>query len=337
MRLVSLGLCALAAPSLAQVPTTLGYQGRLLKSDGTPEAGVLAIKFSLYPGSTGGTAAWEETQQVALSDGFYSVSLGSVAAIPSTAFPGAERFLELTVGSGPPLSPRQKIQSVAYALMANTLPNDAVDTAMIQNGTIGFDDLASTAIGATATTVARGDHTHAAAVPKTIYVVYGRTTCGADPLVHTGYAGAFGGSQGAMSGEPMCLDQQMMPTNWNAWGAALVSRARSTTQTPGNRSEYMQTGDLTCAVCKGSAYALWGRTTCASGDTAIYTGHIAHFNYNVANGGANGAGPFCVDDAAPITWTNWGGNSIIARAAGASSNPYAQYLEARDGLCVVCR
>jgi hypothetical protein len=174
---------------------------------------------------------------------------------------------------------------------------------------------------------------------KSIYQVWGRTACGAgDTPIHTGFVGAFGGGQGAMSGDAMCLDDALANGSWVGWSAVLVSRARSQSATAGDRCDYMSTGDLKCAVCKGYSYTLWGRTTCAAGDTALYVGHIGHFNYAAASGGANGAGPFCIDDGAQgITWVPWAGNSMLARAAGANASAYGQYLEARDGTCVVCQ
>lgn len=173
---------------------------------------------------------------------------------------------------------------------------------------------------------------------KSIYEVWGRTSCGgSDPVVLTGYLGGYGGSQGAMSGSPMCVSSALAPPNWVGWSSALVSRAASSGNLSGNRSEYMQAGDMTCAVCKGFSYTLWGQTTCATGDSALYTGHIGALVYDVANGGANNAGPVCIDDGAPVTWTNWSGNSILSRGAGARSNPYSEYLEAQDGTCVVCQ
>ncbi len=172
---------------------------------------------------------------------------------------------------------------------------------------------------------------------KFTYSVWGRNTCPAgDTLVHDGYAGAFGGDQGAMGGGIMCLDSLMQATSWINWTGALLSRARSTTQTTGNRAEYMSSGNAVCAVCKGLSYTLWGRTTCGSGDTAVYTGHIAHFNYNATSGGYANAGPFCMDDGAGVTFTNWSGHSIIARAS-ANGSSWSQYLEGKDGVCVVCR
>ncbi len=172
---------------------------------------------------------------------------------------------------------------------------------------------------------------------KSIYQVWGRTTCGAgDSAIHTGFAAAFGGSQGALGGDAMCLDDSLAPNSWFGWNAALVSRAHSN-GVAGSRSEYMSTGDLKCAVCKGFSYVLWGRTTCGTGDTALYTGSIAHFNSDSSNGGSANAGPFCVDDTAAVTWVNWQGNSILTRAAGANGNNYSQYLEASSGPCVVCQ
>jgi hypothetical protein len=174
---------------------------------------------------------------------------------------------------------------------------------------------------------------------KSTYQVWGRTACGTgDTVVHTGFVGAYGGPQGAMGGDVMCLDDALANGSWVGWSAALISRARSASGTAGDRSDYMSSGDMKCAVCKGYSYTLWGRTTCGAGDTVLYAGHIGHFNYNTTNGGANGAGPFCIDDAAQgITWVSWGGNSILSRAAGANAANYSQYLEARDGTCVVCQ
>jgi hypothetical protein len=174
---------------------------------------------------------------------------------------------------------------------------------------------------------------------KSIYQVWGRTTCGtADSVIHTGFVGAFGANQGAMGGEAMCLDDTLANGSWVPWAGALLSRARSGTMTAGDRSEYMSSGDMKCAVCKGSSYTLWGRTKCDVGDTVLYAGHIGHFNYNTTSGGGNNAGPFCIDDAVQgVTWVSWGGNSMLARASGANAASYSQFLEARDGTCVVCQ
>lgn len=114
---VSVLVCACANVALGQVPDVLGYQGRLLKVDGAPEAGVVGVTFRVYDAATAGAALWAETQQVALSDGFYVVHLGSVTAFPAGVWSGTDRWLELEAG-GATLTPRQRIGSVAYALVA---------------------------------------------------------------------------------------------------------------------------------------------------------------------------------------------------------------------------
>jgi hypothetical protein len=176
---------------------------------------------------------------------------------------------------------------------------------------------------------------------KSVYEVWGRTACGNnDSVIHTGFLASFGTSTGVLGGGPMCLDDALALANWTSWGASIVSRAKSTTMTVGDRSEAMSKGDVKCAVCKGFSYVLWGRTTCDPADAVIYTGHIAHFSYNspTGYGGGNNSGPVCLDDAqAGATWVNWTGNSMIVRAAGANATNLSQYLEAREAPCVVCQ
>ncbi|HUB10079.1 MAG TPA: hypothetical protein VMB50_23955 [Myxococcales bacterium] len=181
-----------------------------------------------------------------------------------------------------------------------------------------------------------------AASPLTIkgtYEVWGRTACGgSDPTIQSGYLAGYGGSQGAMGGMPMCLSGNLAPTNWILWASSLVSRSTSSTGTAGNRSEYLSSGNLDCSVCSGYGYTLWGTTTCGPGDTAIYSGHVGALNYQATNGGYAEAGPVCIDDGNGGTWTNWGGNAIVARGAGSNGSNWSQYLEAPGvATCVVCQ
>jgi len=111
--LIALGF---GAPASAQVPALLGYQGRLLRADGTAASGTASVTFALFDASTGGTALWSESQTLGLSDGYYATFLGLVAAPPAGIFDGA-RWLELRVGSET-LSPRMQLGSVPFALTA---------------------------------------------------------------------------------------------------------------------------------------------------------------------------------------------------------------------------
>lgn len=174
---------------------------------------------------------------------------------------------------------------------------------------------------------------------KSTYEVWGRTACGgSNPTILNGYLAGYGASQGALGGGPMCLATSLDLTNWVAWTGALVSRSTSFTGTSGNRSEYMSTGNMDCSVCSGYAYTLWGTTTCGTGDTALYAGHVGALNYNATNGGYANAGPICIDDGNTYTWVNWGGNALVIRGAGANGTDWDQYLEAPGAAtCVVCQ
>ncbi len=133
---------ALLLPALAaaQAPGRIGYQGRLLKGDGNPEAGTLSITFSVFAQSSGSQPAlWTETQTVALTDGYYAVVLGDQAAFTPNVFDGGERFLELSIG-GAALSPRQRIDSVPYALTCTNLSGGTIDASSISVGGVSVID-----------------------------------------------------------------------------------------------------------------------------------------------------------------------------------------------------
>ena len=110
--------------AVAQVPLRLGYQGRLLRADGTPEQGVVMFQFALFAVPVGGNPLWAESQLLGLSDGYYATHLGDATAadggvgVPVNVLDGSERYLQLTI-AGNVLSPRQRITSVAYAYRAD--------------------------------------------------------------------------------------------------------------------------------------------------------------------------------------------------------------------------
>lgn len=113
----------------AQVPNRIGYQGRMLKSDGTPEAGVQQITFTVWTAATGGTALACDAPQVAFNDGYYSVALGDVggcagglSGLQSSTFDGRDLWLEVGI-AGVAMAPRQRIGTVPYAHRSGTAVN----------------------------------------------------------------------------------------------------------------------------------------------------------------------------------------------------------------------
>jgi hypothetical protein len=118
--LIPLVLLATAAAGLAQTPT-FTYQGRLTDG-GTPANGIYDMQFKLFDTPTVGTGTQINSTitkgTVTVTSGVFTVRLDYGAA----AFPGGDRFLEISVrpaSSADPyttLSPRQQITSEPYAL-----------------------------------------------------------------------------------------------------------------------------------------------------------------------------------------------------------------------------
>ncbi|MCB0057293.1 MAG: phage tail protein [Caldilinea sp.] len=128
-----------AAPmSLAASTSSITYQGRLANSAGTPLTGVYDIVFRLYPSVTGGTALWTESWSgangVQVSDGLFSVVLGSLTPIPQAVVTGnSSLFLGLTVGTDSEMTPRVQLGSVPFAVQALTVPDGSITSAKLAN------------------------------------------------------------------------------------------------------------------------------------------------------------------------------------------------------------
>jgi len=134
----------LLSPASAPGPsaTTVNYQGRLADHSGNPLNGTYGMTFSLWDAATGGNLVWgpESHAAVPVSQGLFSVGLGSQTSggIPTTVWNG-DRYLQITVG-GETLAPRELIRSIPIAGMALTVPDGAITSAMIQDGSLSPAD-----------------------------------------------------------------------------------------------------------------------------------------------------------------------------------------------------
>lgn len=132
-------LAALSAP--AQVPTMVNYQGRLIDGTNLVSESVNFL-FTLYDAASGGTAQYvEQDNSVAVVDGLYSTYVGDNPLIGSfvTALTNSQLWIEVSA-NGTTLSPRERITSVGYALMAGGVTNGAITTAKIAaNAIIPFN------------------------------------------------------------------------------------------------------------------------------------------------------------------------------------------------------
>ncbi len=107
---------------MAAVPKVLNYQGKLLDTSGVGVNDTLDMTFRLYTSQTGGTAIWIEdhngTNAVPVSNGLFSVELGSIIPFPPTVDFSIPYWLEIQVGTEI-LSPRERLTSAPYALQAD--------------------------------------------------------------------------------------------------------------------------------------------------------------------------------------------------------------------------
>jgi len=121
----------LSAPAAA-LPL-LGYQGRLLRADGTAASGTASVAFGVFASETGGSALWQETQTLGLSEGYYATFLGLVSPVPESAFDGQARWLEVRVG-GETLLPRQRVGSVPDAVVARSVAGGSASVTSLAVG-----------------------------------------------------------------------------------------------------------------------------------------------------------------------------------------------------------
>lgn len=149
--------------AFAQTPT-FAYQGRLNDTNG-PVTGSANLTFRIFTAASGGAQLWQEiTNGVPVTNGLFTVELGTVTPIIGPVFDGTDRWLELVV-NGTPLTNRQKLAPTPYAIRAanagaaatagtattvatdgvitSSLQNNAVTTGKILDGTITAADVNS--------------------------------------------------------------------------------------------------------------------------------------------------------------------------------------------------
>lgn len=107
-----------AAGAEAAVPTSVTHQGRLYDAVNQPINDTLMVTFSVYDAQGATTPIWTETHTITFIDGYYSVSLGATTPLDDAVFDGSVRYLGVTVGSDPEMTPRAAVRSVPYAIHA---------------------------------------------------------------------------------------------------------------------------------------------------------------------------------------------------------------------------
>jgi hypothetical protein len=131
-------LALLPATALA-FPVQLAHQGRALDAAGGPIEGAHTVGVALYPGPTGGAAAWSGAIDAVLQGGHFAVLLGAGDAanplLDHTVF-NADLWVEVSV-DGAVLGPREPLVHVPLA--ARAVVARAVDAGVDGGTTLGLD------------------------------------------------------------------------------------------------------------------------------------------------------------------------------------------------------
>ncbi len=112
-------LWAIPATANALVPPTLTHQGRLFDQIGEPVAGTFEVTFAIYDTVDAGVPIWLEVHTIDFDEGYFSSRLGSQVAFEPNVFDGSVRWIGITVGDDPEMTPRVEVASVPYAFLAN--------------------------------------------------------------------------------------------------------------------------------------------------------------------------------------------------------------------------
>lgn len=114
----------------AAVPQVVTHQGRLFDAQGAPIVDAQDITFTIYDLEVGGVPLWTETINVTLDEGYFSVRLGETTPLDSVVFDGSVRWLGITVGADPEMTPLAAIASVPYAMFAGDVRGDINPTSI---------------------------------------------------------------------------------------------------------------------------------------------------------------------------------------------------------------
>ena len=125
--------------AMAQVPTSLTQQGRLLDDQGEPISGQVEMTFTIYDAETNGAVVWQGSQTVTVEEGgFYSATLGSDSNPSDGAvLAGGQTWLTVSIDGGAEMSPRIRLRSVPYAAVAGRA--DAVSDGAINQAALASD------------------------------------------------------------------------------------------------------------------------------------------------------------------------------------------------------
>jgi len=142
------------AETIASIPTLIQFQGLLMSPDRQPVTGEVLLVARVYDHPTQGSVLWEEAHTATVSNGRFTVQLGSVDPegnpLVGGLFAEPDRWLGIRIGGDTEMIPRHRFPSVPFTTSAG-LSHSAVEGSitgpMISDHTLTPDKLSGCATG----------------------------------------------------------------------------------------------------------------------------------------------------------------------------------------------
>lgn len=111
------------------------------------------MEYRIYNVPTGGAPLWEEfwtgANSVDVSDGLFSVMLGSInTGLTAVVQENTTLYLGITVGTDTEMTPRVQLGSVPFSIWSLTVADNSITSAKIADGAVTTDELADGAVTA---------------------------------------------------------------------------------------------------------------------------------------------------------------------------------------------
>lgn len=123
---VGIALCLFVTTMQAEAGAgNISYQGYLTDTSGLPVNGPVNLTVGLYNVPSGGSPLWSDTIAATLTNGLFSVQLGSTANPLTPSLFTQDLWVGVAVGADPEMTPRKPLSSSPFAIRALNADNAA--------------------------------------------------------------------------------------------------------------------------------------------------------------------------------------------------------------------